>query len=262
MKKIKSPDIDVNWLDLKEVKKYYASFDEWSFYISNGCKYVPGLVEVKDGIALFNQEYYLPAGGKYNDTTCKKEIPYTDGFYYANLYKRGFGFYSHQPSEFTANVFQACHESPYTLEKIKDFERRTKYVFKSTYNKISEEDIAHIKSLNLSQINSKELDFVKGHMSDLWSDLLPFKAKNGVTISKWNSFSNPLQCSKGLLYVDNSYHGHTQHGFQYGAMLKFHPSFSNEHKYYQGVNISKISLDGLENIAIAIEKSVQLYSKI
>lgn len=84
-----SPDTKVDWTDKQAVIDYYDSFVDWNFYIAQGDKYETQLCEVKDGLALFNGEYYLPApspnNGNWNAKDTKK---IADGTYYINLYKR------------------------------------------------------------------------------------------------------------------------------------------------------------------------------
>lgn len=262
-KPISSPDIEVDWFNPTAVHEYYNSFDRWSFYISGACKYENACVEIKNGLALHNQRYYLPSGGSHEDWCSKKTEFIEDGWYYVRLYKKGYGYYNTMPTVNYAYVFQ-LHDNtkPYTKEQVDSFNARNNYQFKSTYKNISEEDINHIKSLNLAEVNSKELDFIKHNMYHFFKEFLPFKAKNGVYINKWESFDNPLATQKGLIYIDNGYRGSMVNNMDYSVMLQFHPSFSNEHQYYKGVYIKSFTADALEQIALKIEESVKQYCKL
>lgn len=256
-----SPDVVIDWGNLQSVKDYYNSFERWSSYISGGCKYDVGVGEIKDGILFHNDIHYLPAGGTALDW-CEKSKIIEDGWYYVRLFKKGYGYYRTMPTTNHFYVYQTEHNHTFTKEEIDHIEYRNKYVFKSTYDKIHPDDITHIKSLNLSKINSKELDFIKSNMKALFSDVLPFKAKNKVYINTWESFKQPLVCTKGLLYVDNGYHGHNINKMDYIPTLKYHPSFTNQAQYYCSTYITSFSAESLEQIAIEIEKSIKDFSKI
>lgn len=257
-----SPDVDVDWTSSIKVKEYYNSFNRWSFYISNGCKYESALIEVKDGLAYYNGIYYLPFGGSHDDWCSKYSEIIEDGYYFVKLFKRGFGYYPTMPTKNYAYVFLMENKKPYTKQQIDDFERRNNYKFKTTYNNISKEDIEYIKTLDLRWVNSKELDFIKSYQSQIFADILPYKAKNGVYISKWENFNNPLSCNKGLLYIDNSYYGSLPHKFNYGVILRYSPSFSNEMIYCGYVSIKSISVEGLEKVSLIIEEKIKLFAKL
>jgi hypothetical protein len=257
----KSPDIKIDWGNYKEVLDYQDSFKRFSTYISQGCKYYKSVVvEVKDGIAEYDGINHLRFKGSYDDW-CKKPEPLKDGYYYVRLYKKGYGFYSSQPTQNYLYLFISEHEKPYTKKEIDDFEFRNNYKFKSIYNNVSQDDIEHILKLDLRRVNSNELEFIKGYQRDIFKHLLPFKSKCGVIIDGW-CFNSPLKCSRGLLYVDNSYWGNMVNGFNYGVILKFHPEFSNEHQYYTSTYIKDISRESLESAAIDIKNSIKKYSKL
>lgn len=257
-----SPDIEIDWSDKNKVLEFYDSFNRWSFYLSGGCKYKTACVEVKDGLAYYQHFNYLPMGGTYNDYCAKIEKFPKDGWYYAKLFKRGFGYYNTIPSNNYAYVFLTENKEPYTKEQIDRIEYRNNYQFKTTYNNISEEDINHIKSLDLREVNSKELNFIKSYQRQLFQHLLPFKDKNNVYINTWENFSNPLSCTKGLLYIDNGYKGHNINKMDYYVLLKFHPSFTREASYYNSVSIDSISIESLKKISLEIEKSIKQFSII
>lgn len=256
-----SPDIDVDWFNVEAVKKYYDSFDTWSFYIDGACKYVEACVEIKDGLALFEQRYFLLAPYASPQDWCgkSKELP-ADGWYYVRLYKRGYGYYNTMPTTNYAYVYTLSNNrAPFTKEQVYDFNYRNTYQFKSGS---CQEDLDHIKSLDLSTINAKELDFIKYNTYQLFKHLLPFKAKNNVWINKWESFNNPLITNKGLIYVDNGYNGHQINKMDYSVTLSFHPSFSNESQYYKTCCIKGFTAKAFEDIAAKVEESIKLYAQI
>ncbi len=249
-----SPDIKVDWTNPKESKDYYLSFKRWSFYISGGCKYTNELCEIKNGLAFHNGEYYVPCPrGTHDDWRKKDETDIKDGLYYVRLYKRVTGYYSHQGGEII-NVFSiqettsAAEQESLNLRKSWDY-----------YNTPKEQSIEHIKKLDLTRILVKELNFIKDNVGLFFKEHLPFKASNGVCINTWNGFISSLSCSKGLLYIDNYYRGCNPSGLDHGLMFKFHPSFSNEMRYYASSDIKEFSAKALEQIAVQIEKSVKSY---
>jgi hypothetical protein len=261
LKKVKSiihqtsPDIKVDWINKKEAYKFYLSFKRWSFYISNGCKYITQICEVKDNMLLYNGEYYVPAPkGTYDDFCKKLETDLVDGLYYVRLYKRVSGYYEHQGGEMV-NVFSIEAVTSTTEQDSLKIRKTWDY-----YGTPKEQSVEHIKSLDLSKLLSKELNFVKDNMGLFFKEHLPFKASNGVQIGTWSGFSSSLSCSKGLLYIDNSYRGNQPSGLEHGLMFRFHPSFSNESQYYSSCKINEFSPQALESIAIEIENSVKRYA--
>jgi hypothetical protein len=252
-----SPDIEIDWSNKKKVLEYYNNFKRWSFYLSGGCKYKTACVEVKDGLAYYEGLNYLPMGGTHEDYCAKVEKFPKDGWYYAKLFKRGFGYYNTMPSNNYAYVFLTENKEPYTKEEVDRIDYRNNYKFN-----ILEEDIEHIKSLDLRFVNSKELNFIKSYQRQLFQHLLPFRAKNNVFINTWENFANPLSCTKGLLYIDNGYKGHNINKMDYYVMLKYHPTFTREASYYNSVSIDSININALELIALEIEKSIKNFSII
>lgn len=251
-----SPDIELDWTSKETILEFHNSFKRWSFYLSGGCKYETACVEVKDGLAYYKGIYYLPFGGTYKDYCAKENLFPKDGWYYSRLFKRGFGYYNTMDSNHFAYVYTVENKEPYTKEEVDRIDYRNNYKFN-----ILEEDIEHIKSLDLRSINSKELDFIKSNMAILFKDLLPYKAKNNVTIHKW-FMNSPLQCTKGLLYIDNGYKGHNINKMDYYVMLKYHPSFSNEMNYGAQFYIKDFSINSFNGIATEIEKSIKSFAQI
>jgi hypothetical protein len=251
----RSPNVKVDWTNVKEVKNFYDSFKRWSFYISNGCKYTTEICEIKNGMVFHNNEYYVPAPSPSMDDWCAKDLKeLKDGLYYAKLYKRVSGYYTHQGGE-SMNVFYISE-----LTSIPEQESLNKRKAWDYYGTPIAESVEHIKKLDLSKLLSKELSFIKDNVSEFFKEHLPFKASNGVCINTWERFKNPLSCSKGLLYIDNSYRGNNPSGLDHGLMFKFHPSFSNESRYYASIHINEFSPKALEAIAVEIEKSVKSFS--
>jgi len=256
-----NPDVKVDWTNKKEVESFYYSFKRWTFYISGGCKYTTELCEVKNGMLIHNEEYYVPAPrcvweGNNSDWCGKETENIKDGLYYVNLYKRVSGYYSHMGGEIM-NVFYTKEAT--SIKEQESLKLRKEWNY---YTTPIEQSVAHLKTIDLGKILSKELEFIKNNMVEFFKEHLPFKASNGVGINKWESFRNPLSCSKGLLYIDNSYRGHNPSGLDHSLMFKFHPSFSNEHRYYASSDIREFSPKALEQIAVQIKKSIDSYCKL
>jgi len=253
----KNPDIKVDWTNKKEVESFYNSFKRWTFYISMGCKSTTELCEVKKGMLIHNGEYYVPAPKNTNDDWCAKDMDdLKDGLYYVSLYKRVSGYYEHMGGEIM-NVF-------YIKEKTSQKEQESLNIRKAWnyYTTPIEQSVEHIKQIDLQRLLSKELDFIKNNMVEFFKEHLPFKASNGVYINRWESFRNPLSCSKGLLYIDNSYRGSHPSGLNYGLMFRFHPSFSNESRYYASSDIREFSPKALGQIAVQIKQVVGRYCEL
>jgi hypothetical protein len=267
LKKIKSvlyhqnPDIKIDWTNKKVVKDFYNSFKRWTFYISGGCKYTVELCEVKDGMVCHNGEYYLPAPrciweGRNSDWCGKETEVIKNGLYYVNLYKRVSGYYNSMGGEIM-NVFYTKEVT--SVKEQESLKLRKEWNYSTTP---IEQSVAHIKTLDLQKLLSKELDFVKHNMLLFFIEHLPFKASNGVCINKWESFKNPLSCSRGLLYIGNCYRGCNPSGLDYGLMFDFHPSFSNESKYYASCDVREFSPKALEQIAVKIKQAVGRYCEL
>lgn len=261
LKRIKSiihqtnPEIKVDWTNKKAAKDYYLSFKRWSFYISGGCKYTIALCEVKDNMLYHEGEYYVPSPrGTYDDWCKKLETDIKDGWYYVKLFKRVSGYYKSEGGEIN-NVF-------YEVEATSVAEQDSLAIRKAWdyYNTPIEQSIEHFKKLDLTRLLSKELNFAKNNMAELFKEHLPFKASNGFYVNTWSGFKSSLSCSKGLLYIDNYYRGGYPSGLDHGLMFKFHPSFSNESKYYASVNITEISKKPLEALAIEVKKVLDKYT--
>ena len=257
----KSPDIKIDWTNKKVVKDFYHSFKRWSFYISGGCEYKTELCEVKNGMVCHNGEYYVPAPTVIwegsNSDWCGKDIKeIKDGLYYINIYKRVSGYYKTMGGEIM-NVFYIKEATSVSEQESLNIRKSWDY-----YKTPIEQNIAHIKTLNLQKLLSKEIDFIKDNILEFFKEHLPFQASNGVYINKWESFKNPLSCSKGLLYIDNSYLGGNPSGLNYGLMFNFHPSFTDEASYYTSSNITEFSPKALEQASTIIKQSVDRYCKL
>jgi hypothetical protein len=256
-----NPDIKIDWTNKKAVESFYHSFKRWTFYISGGCKYTTELCEVKNGMVCHNGEYYLPAPtviweGNNSDWCGKETKEIKDGLYYVSLYKRVSGYYSTMGGEIM-NVFYTKEATSVKEQESLKLRKEWNY-----YTTPVEQSVEHIKALDLGKILSKELDFIKNNMLLFFNEHLPFTASNGVCINRWESFKNPLACSKGLLYINNSYRGNNPSGLDYGLMFNFHPSFSNESRYYASCDVREFSPKALEQIAVKIKQAVESYCKL
>lgn len=250
-----NPDIKVDWTNREAAKDFYSSFKRWSFYISMGCKYIYALCEIKNNMLYHDGEYYVPAPRGTHDDYCKKlETDIKDGLYYVKLYKRVTGYYEHQGGEIM-NIFYEVEATSVAEQDLLNIRKAWDY-----YNTPIEQSIEHFKKLDLTRLLSKELDFAKDNVAQLFKEHLPFKASNGFCVNTWNGFGSSLSCSKGLLYIDNFYRGNNPSGLDHGLMFKFHPSFTREASYYVGANITEFSKKPLEAIAVEVKKALDRYT--
>jgi len=117
-----SPNTIVDWTNKKDVLEYYNSFNEWSFYISNGDMsdvFETIIIEVKDNLVFYKNEYFLPSpSSRFNDI-CSKMNEIKDGLYNVKLLKRLNSFYSTSATKETIviNTFILGKE----VLEIKDF---------------------------------------------------------------------------------------------------------------------------------------------
>jgi hypothetical protein len=91
-----SPNTIIDWTIKKDVLEYYSSFNEWSFYISNGDMsdvFETLVIEVKDNLVFYKDEYFLPSpSSRFNDI-CNKMNEIKNGLYNVKLLKRLNSFY-------------------------------------------------------------------------------------------------------------------------------------------------------------------------
>jgi len=235
----------IDWSNEEDVVKFYNSFKEWNFYIKNKDVRQAIVGEIKNNILYFENKYYLPAANLLKKT----DLFLQDGMYYAYVYEKII-------DDKKIYVYIPENKKPYSKKEIENFSKRNSYTFRD-----EEKDLKYIKTLDIKRINSKELHFIRSHVYELFSDFLPFKSKNNIKIGKW-LFSEPLSCTKGLLYIDNSYPGPFINKMDYGLMFKYHPSFSNEAKYFVSYYFDKFDKNALEGISIEIEKSIKNFCHI
>jgi hypothetical protein len=90
-----SPNKIVEWSDREQVIEYHNSFKFWNTYISgysNRFTIHSAILEVKDGLVFYNDEYYLPSPvskweGRQNWWNARQE-KIADGKYNVNLLKQ------------------------------------------------------------------------------------------------------------------------------------------------------------------------------
>lgn len=103
-----SPNVDLDWTNLKEIKEYYNSFVRWDLYISNGdlSNSINEILEVKNGVVFYKGEYYLPAPIS-NVHIISKNNNVIDGLYNVILFKKLNCWYSTMKTQetITVNVF-------------------------------------------------------------------------------------------------------------------------------------------------------------
>ena len=114
-------NIKIDWTSKEAVINYYNSFVSWVFYIAGGDvnKENLHLVEVKEGLVFFENEYWLPAPqSSHQSPNIKTDVK--DGWYYVHLIKRNNNWFGNK-SDYYSNVFyirNAVNINP-TIEDIK-----------------------------------------------------------------------------------------------------------------------------------------------
>ena len=91
-----SPNTIFDWSNKEEVLNYYSSFKLWNCYISNGSyrfKIYNGVLEVKDGLVFYNEEYYLPSPVSSINSWNSKSPLIEDGRYNVVLLKQENSWY-------------------------------------------------------------------------------------------------------------------------------------------------------------------------
>ncbi len=95
----------IDWSCPKSVQDYYDSFIQWGFYVCKGDikKENLFLIEVKNGMVFYNNEYYLPAPrGSFNNPNEKIDVE--DGWYYAYVFKRHNSWFGNS-TNYKSNIF-------------------------------------------------------------------------------------------------------------------------------------------------------------
>lgn len=97
-----SPNTNVNWSDVNSVVDYYESFKYWNTYISgysSRFKIYSGVLDVKDGLVFYENEYYLPSPtSNVNKWNCKQS-DLKDGRYNVTLLKQENDWYPRENSD-------------------------------------------------------------------------------------------------------------------------------------------------------------------
>jgi hypothetical protein len=125
-----SPNKEIDWSDRRDVVEYFNCFRLWSTYISNGsyrCSIYEGLVDIKDGLVRFDNEYYLPApymryedgNGNWNG----KRENIKDGKYNVTLLKQENSWYPREDislrKDITLNLFVLGSEVKLSVKDLK-----------------------------------------------------------------------------------------------------------------------------------------------
>lgn len=108
-----------------------------------------------------------------------------------------------------------------------------------------------IKKKDLSNLNQREISTSKLFIKDMFSDILPYTAKNGV---RFSDSGVSLVTNYGIIFGDNSYHG----GDSYGLMMRHIESAGDGSIAYDcSTRVSSISKGTLESFSKVIEKNIR-----
>lgn len=240
-------DIFIDFTNKKTVLNYFNSFNKWAVALRmiNIGKQI--IVDVCDNLVLYNGIYYVAGPKGYG---IKQEIP--NGLYCVRVYDIKSQQYNAINKVYVFEVIEKV-----TPEQIKDANYRNTRSYKDM---TQDELYDHFNSIDLTKVSGKELDFIKSNMVLFFDKYLPYTAKNGVVIKKWETFKSPLVSNRpGLIYIDNSGGPKRWSELQYGLTIRFNPSFSDESCYSQSIAIKSLGPEALEAAANVIQKSCDLY---
>mgnify|MGYP003450323474 CR=1 FL=1 len=168
-------NIKINWSLKEAVLEYYNSFVVWVFYIAGGDvnKENLHLLEVKEGLVFFNNEYWLPAPqSSHQSPNIKTEVK--DGWYYVHLIKRNNNWFGNK-SDYYSNVFyvrNAVNVNP-TVKDIKKLKPNSTEIYCKPWNYYGfKVEYSHSGRSGLSidniSFNGFEKLFKERYCSDRW----------------------------------------------------------------------------------------------
>ena len=137
-----SPNLPVDWTNKSEVIKYHDCFEVWSTYLSTGSsrfKYHKTILEVKDNLVFYNNEYYLPAPtvtfvGK-EMRTDTKQTDIEDGLYNVILRKQENAWWAKENVD-RGNIYLNIFELQLKIvDTIKDLKPNTNELWASRYER-------------------------------------------------------------------------------------------------------------------------------
>ena len=135
-----SPNLPVDWTNKTEVIKYHNCFEVWSTYLSTDSsryKHYKTILEVKDNLVFYNNEYYLPAPivtfiGK-EMRTDSKQTNIENGLYNVILRKQENAWWAKENVD-RGNIYLNIFELQLKIvDTIKDLKPNTNELWASRY---------------------------------------------------------------------------------------------------------------------------------
>jgi hypothetical protein len=175
-----SPNKEIDWSDKQQVVDYHNCFEMWNTYMSgysSDFKVYKGILEVKDGMILFDNEYYLPSPksswiGTQNYWNTKQTPK--DGLFNITLYKQENDWYPKKDiklrKNITLNLFVVSSE---VKKSVKELKPNTNELWASQYgdciNFGYERSTWNGLSFHLDSIDITDI-FKKYYIKYRWSD--------------------------------------------------------------------------------------------
>ncbi len=122
-------------------------------------------------------------------------------------------------------------------------------------------DLLNIRKMeSVCNLNSKQITLAKNNLNWLFSDILPYEAKNGIKFFS-GTFRSDLRCRYGRIRGDNSYSGKDNYGLMIDCMETISDGGT---QFSTSVRIDRIDKYALEKLASALEEKIikRAYSEI
>jgi hypothetical protein len=178
-----SPNSIVDWKSKENVVKYHNSFSYWNTYLSgysNKFETFKGILEVKDGLVLYNDEYFLPCpiskwdGGQSWWNAKQEDVK--DGKYFVTLLKQENDWYPKEDinlrKNITLNLFMMNNK---VVDSVKELKRNSNELWASKYgdgiNFNYDRSVWDGLSFHLDTLDMEKL-FTKYFIKQRWRDVL------------------------------------------------------------------------------------------
>ena len=208
-------NIQIDWTSKEAVLEYYNSFVSWVFYIAGGDvnKENLHLVEVKEGLVFFNEEYWLPAPqSSHQSPNIKSEVK--DGWYYVHLIKRSNNWFGNKKDHYS-NVFfvrNAVNVNP-SIEDVKKLKPNSTEIYCRPWNYDGfKVEYSHSgrNGLSIDNISFRGFEklFKERYCSDIWGYNTEFIIPSKEIINKLmysEEFGNNLEDQLNNILRNASY---------------------------------------------------------
>ena len=115
------------------------------------------------------------------------------------------------------------------------------------------ERVKEVITMDPKYLDAESLRVVKIRVHEIFKPYLPYKAKNGIG---FNSNGVSITTREGLIFADN----YGMMNNTYAFMLRYSPTFSNEHAYTKSCKINAFDETALEAVSKIVEESINQYA--